>query len=291
MKTLSFSTTFLQSFPSPFIRALTRSNYDKGKSLFTATQLISPPQRTWLGKNGEKVENPYTMFHALMGTAIHSILEDNVDPENGEVAEERLHHNYIYMENGKEIGIPISGQMDFYEDHTVFDYKNTAGFQDKMKEEHYQQVQINGWLAKQQGYIVEHVAVVYLQRDWSYMRAKVDPTYPQTPFAIYVADFDENYAKALIDMKVHEHWQAWNGNPRPCTPEEQWERPSTYAIMSPGAKRASKLCDTYEEAMENKKPNQIIETRKGEKVFCNSFCGFKDVCPQYKYETNLDSEF
>lgn len=288
MKTIPDYATGLKSFPNPFIRAITRSKYDKGHSLFTATQLIGPPQRTWLGREHEKVENPYTMFHALMGTAIHAILEENVDPENGEVAEERLHYNYTYMDGSVPVDIPISGQMDFYEDKTVFDYKNTAGFQDKMKDEHYQQVQINGWLAKQAGYDVEHIAVVYLQRDWSYMRAQVDPTYPQSPFTIHVAPFDEEYARELIARKVDEHWQAHNGNPRPCTPEEQWERPSTYAVMSPGAKRASKLCNSYEEAMEVKKPHQTIEVRKGEKVFCNSFCGFKHVCGQYMRES-LDS--
>lgn len=275
----------LHSFPNPFIRALTKNKYSKGESLFTATQLISPPQRTWLAVNHEKKENPYTMFHALMGTAIHSILEENVDPANGEVAEERLYHDYPYLKDGLEIVIPISGQMDFYEDKTVFDYKNTAGIQEKMKPEHYEQVQINGWLAKQNGYDVEHVAVVYLQRDWSYMRSQVDPTYPQTPYTIFVADFDENYAKASIDMKVDEHWRAYNGKPRLCTPVEQWERPSVYAVMTPGAKRASKLCDTHEEAMEFKKPNQIVETRKGEKVYCKNFCGFHEHCEQFKRES------
>ena len=299
MKTVPAYAASLKSFPTPFIRALTKSNYDKEGSLFSATQLISPPQRTWLGKHHEKQENPYTMFHALMGTAIHSILEDNVDTENGEMAEERLHFNYTpnpspnpdpiwITENGEVIHVPISGQIDFWEDNTIFDYKNTAGFQDKMKEDHFQQVQINGWLAKQNGYEVEHVAVVYLQRDWSYMRAQVDPTYPQTPFAVYVHPFDEEYASKLLDKTVMDHWAAWNGNPRPCTSAEQWERPSKFAIMSPGAKRASKLCDSYEEAMELKKPNQLVETRVGEKVFCNSFCGFKDYCEQYKRETQFE---
>lgn len=277
----SAAITFLKSFPNPFIRALSKSKYEKGESLFSTTQLISPPQRTWLAKSYEKQESAYTMFHALMGTAIHSILEDNVDTENGEVAEERLHYLYFLGDEG----IPISGQMDFYENNTVFDYKNTAGFQDKMKEEHYQQVQINGWLAKKNGYEVDHVSVVYIQRDWSYMRSTVDPTYPQTPFAIYVAPYDDEFATKLLAKTVEDHWKAHKGSPRPCTPEEQWERPSVYAIMSPGAKRASKLCDTLAEAEELKKPNQIVEKRKGEKVFCSSFCGYSHCCKQFKEES------
>lgn len=284
MKTISAAAAYLKSFPSPFIRALSKDKYEKGASLFSTTQLISPPQRTWLAKNYEKQENPYTMFHALMGTAIHSILEDNVDVKNGEVAEERLHYSYPHPDGD----IPISGQMDFYEDKTCFDYKNTAGFQEKMKTEHHQQVQINGWLAQNNGYEVEHVAVVYLQRDWSYMRSTFDPTYPQTPFAIYVAPYDKAFAEQLIKTTVEDHWRAHNGSPRPCTPEEQWERPSKFAIMSPGAKRASKLCDTWDEAMELKKPNQTVETRKGEKVFCSAFCGYSAHCAQYKRETQFE---
>jgi len=290
MKTIPAAAAYLKSFPSPFIRALSKDKYEKGKSLFSTTQLISPPQRTWLGNNYEKQENPYTMFHALMGTAIHAILEENVDTENGEVAEERLHYDYPHPDRP----IPISGQMDFYEDRTCFDYKNTAGFQEKMKAEHHQQVQINGWLAKKNGYEVEHVAVIYLQRDWSYMRSKVDPAYPQTPFAIYVEPYDEAFAEELVKKTVEDHWKAHNGSPRPCTSEEQWERPSVYAIMSPGAKRASKLCDSYDEAVELKKSNQTVEVRVGEKVFCSSFCGYSHVCKQFKMESTkstLTSEF
>jgi hypothetical protein len=274
----------IESFPTPFMRALKANKYSKGHSLFSVTQLIGPPQRTYLALTNEKTESAYGLFHALMGTAIHNILEEHVDTANGEVAEERLH--WLYTIGIHEI--PISGQMDFYEQKCVFDYKNTAGFQDKMKEEHYQQVQMNGYLAKINGYEVEHVGVVYLQRDWSYMRAQVDPTYPQSPFTIYIHPFDEAYGKNQFDTTVPDHWAAHNGTPRPCTPKEQWEKPAVFALMSPGAKRASKLCDTRAEAEELKKPNQIIEERKGDKVFCNSFCGFKHCCPQYQRENQLE---
>ena len=38
----------LSSFPTPFLRAIQHSSYDKGRSTFTVTGLLSPPQRTWL---------------------------------------------------------------------------------------------------------------------------------------------------------------------------------------------------------------------------------------------------
>jgi len=264
----------LQSFPSPFVRAILHDKYDKGHSKFSVTQLIGRPQRTWLATQGERIETPYSSFSALLGTAIHSILEEYVDPAQGEIAEKRL---YIDID-----GITVSGQIDFYEHNTIFDYKSTRGVQDKMKEDHFKQVTMNGYLARQNGMEVQNVGVVYIQMDWSYMQSTINPSYPQSPFAIFIHPYEEAQAIKWFGITVAEHMQASMGAPRPCTDEEMWAKPDTFALMKPGAKRANKVCDSLVEAQELQKPGQIIQTRKGERTFCGSFCGYQNICPQHQ---------
>lgn len=280
----------LTSFPSPFLRAITRDRYDKGNCTFSCTQLINAPKRTYLATKGEKVETPYSSFAALLGTAIHSVLEANVDVDNGEIAEQRMFHDFPI--NGTTVR--ISGQIDFYEDGTVYDYKFIGGAQAEMKPDHHKQVQINGLLSELNGLKVDHVAIAYLQRDWSYMQSTVNPLYPQTPFKIFVTPFDREFAKATLERCVKDHQDALDGNPRDCTDDEMWAKPDSFALMKPGAKRASKLCATMAEAEQELKPGQFIQVRKGERTFCGSFCGYGHICAQYqnylKEKANQNSE-
>ena len=273
----------LVSFPTPFLRALENDKYTKGHSDFSVTQLLGPPQATYLATKSERVESGYSSFMALLGTAIHSVLESNVDESLGEMAEVRFYHTML--------GVVVSGQADFIENGTLFDYKNTGGVQDQAKPDHRDQAQMNGYLAVKNGVTINQVAVVYLQRDWSYLQSTLNPTYPQSPFRIFIFDYDEAYAEKLFFTKIPEHLEARNGNPRPCTKEEKWEKPETYALIKPEGKRASKVCSTMAEAEENKKPGQIIQVRKGEATKCLYFCGYSQHCIQHQNDLAQSTKF
>jgi len=271
----------LVSFPTPFLRALNRDNYSKGHSKFSVTGLLSPPQRTYLGTFTTKVESGYSSFAALLGTAVHSVLEHHVDLTNGERAEERFFLTIL--------DTVVSGQIDFYENGTIFDYKVTGGTQEEAKSDHEAQAQMNGFLAAANGVVVKQVAVVYLQRDWSYLQSTLNPNYPKSPFRVFISDYNEAKAEKLFRTKIPEHLAALAGSPRPCTPEEQWAKPDSFALIKPGAKRASKLCATLAEAEAEKKAGQVIQVRKGEKTFCKYFCGFHTHCPQFKKESEAQN--
>lgn len=268
----------LASFPSPFIRAIKDDAYTKGESQFSVTQLLSPPQRTWLATKMQREESPYGQFHSLLGKAMHYILETYADANNGELSEQRMHAEIM--------GIKVSGQLDFHENKTIFDYKLTGGIQEKAKPEHYLQVQMNGYLAELNGLEVEHVAVLYIQRDWSYLQSTFNPAYPKTPFKIFLHPYEPQEAIEAFGTTVADHLKASLGQPRECTPTEQWAKSDTFALMKPDAKRASKVCLSMEEALKEQKPGQIIQVRKGEKTYCNSFCGFKEICPQFARENH-----
>lgn len=267
----------LVSFPSPFQRALLRDDYSKGDSQFSVTGLLSPPLRTWLATLHKREESAYGSFSALLGTAIHHILESNVDASTGEIAEKRVFAEIC--------GAKVSGQMDLWENRTMFDYKSTRGVQDCMKPDHYKQVNMNAYLAKLNGIESDNVAVVYIQMDWSYMQSTVNPSYPQSPFKIFIHPYDEKMAVDTFNKAIPEHLEALKGNARLCSKEEKWQKDDTYALMKPDGKRASKVCNTLEEAKAEIKPGQIIQVRKGERTFCDNFCGFKEHCYQYKQET------
>lgn len=285
-----FTQRDLVSFPSPFQRAIMHDSYEPGTSRFSVTGLISPPQRTWLRTLGEEIRSPYGSFAALLGTAMHSILEKHVDEANNEIAERRLYTSI----NVEGENVSVSGQIDFWENGTLSDYKLTGGVQDKVKPDHFLQAQMNGLLANLNGIPTHQVSVVYVQKEWSHLRSTVDPNYPRSPFRVFLMPYEETLAMKTFQRTTEDHLAAANGKPRPCTPEEQWRRPTSYALMKPGAKRASKLCDTHAEAQENLKPGQFIETRPGEAVYCNSFCGLNHLCGQFKRENqaaNSDADF
>jgi hypothetical protein len=274
----------IESLPDPLMRALTNSKYDAGDTDFSVTTLISPPQRTYLATIGEKVENVYSSFHALLGSGVHAIIEGNVDEAAGEIAEKR----YFMQRQGYN----ISGQVDYYKDGVITDWKITGGIQEDIKLEHYQQVQMNGYLAEENGLKVELVSVVYYQRDWRYMLSQFQPDYPKSPITVFVAPYDRALAESLFELKIKEHADAFNGNPRNCTEDEKWQKPPTFAVMKPGAQRASRVFDSLADAEKYQKDGQIIQVRKAERTFCQEFCGMKHLCKQFERESmNSSNEF
>ena len=70
----------------------------------------------------------------------------------------------------------------------------------------------------------------------------------------------------------------------PCSPEERWERPPTFAVMKNGGKRAVRLFDRREDAdllAEAKGENHYVEHRKGGSIKCRSYCLCNRFCNFY----------
>jgi hypothetical protein len=267
--------------PAPFLRALKADNYDNEGSDFTVTQLLSPPKRTYLEiKNKKKENGDYAGYAALMGTTIHKLLEDNHDPKAGETVEKR---HFMEMNDCK-----VSGCVDLYEkkDKRITDYKFVGGHMDEIKEPYRLQLHMNGYLASQNGVEVKNVSLFVIQRDWSFLRSRFDSKYPQTPYTGFHYKYDEELAISTFGRTVAEHIKARDGHPRPCTPDEQWRKPTMYACKKPANKRARKLHTSKIGAELDLKKGELVEVREGEATYCEHFCGFKDYCAQYKRENN-----
>jgi hypothetical protein len=271
----------MNSFPTPFMRALAKDDYDSGDSDFTVTQIIGRPLRSFLALSNEPQSSPYSNLKALIGTAIHAVLEANIDFSIGERGEERIYKNVL----GSKIGC----KFDFCDPsvRTLYDYKTHNNVIDEPKPEHIKQVQMNGAIANHNGIVVDYVAIVYIQLDWSLMQSQANPSYPQSPFKIFAYTHEQKYADNLLLVLTKEHQDAVAGSPRPCTMDEQWAKPDQWALKKIGAKRATKIYDIKEDAIAAMKAGHVIERRPASKTFCENFCGFAHCCPQFKKEKEI----
>jgi hypothetical protein len=74
-----------------------------------------------------------------------------------------------------------------------------------------------------------------------------------------------------------------------------WETPTRYAIMKGTNKRATKVCDTKDQAEQFIKDHKDgkkmkIEIRPGERKRCEDYCDVQIFCKQYEREIKDDSE-
>jgi len=111
------------NLPEPVFLSLTHSDYTKGESNRSVTQLIDSPRVRILRKEHEEqiMEDAADMVWSVLGTAVHKMFEQH--DADGHISEERL---YAEVDNWI-----ISGAIDIQraEDDgsvTVLDYKCTS---------------------------------------------------------------------------------------------------------------------------------------------------------------------
>jgi len=69
-----------------------------------------------------------------------------------------------------------------------------------------------------------------------------------------------------------------------CTPDECWEKPTVYAVVKDGGKRAipGGLCATMLEAENKMGPKMHVEVRQGGRMRCAEYCVVSALCNQYQ---------
>ena len=278
--------------PETLVSLANKQYYSKGKANYSVTEIISPPriQRLRMRHNDEMEQDVADMLWQLLGSALHVVAERGEHPDY--ITEERL--------NASVDGIILSGAIDIQKvtpkGIIITDYKFTSAWalrQDKFEWE--AQQNIYAWLVnKVKEKPVVGVQICALIRDWSRREASVKPDYPQAPIQVidlpqWDLERTEAYIKERItlhmDSKVQDDW----GEDLPlCSAEERWVRGDAWAVMREGKKRASKVCETEEEAKEvmasiPEKEKPYIEKRAGEAIRCTGdFCGVSKWCNQYQ---------
>jgi hypothetical protein len=223
------------------------------------------------------------MVWQLFGSAIHHILEHGKGDNH--IIEERLFAEFS--------GWVLSGAIDLQtvtpDGIEISDYKTTSAWavmNEKADWTH--QLNIYAHLVEKVKKIpVTGLSIVAIIRDWSAREAQKE-TYPQAPIVtIPIKLWSPEEREAFIQSRLTAHSSAMfeadtEGTLPECSPEEMWEKPSTWAIKKEGGVRAKSVHSTKEEAEVNLTKGYFIEHRPGERTRCKSYCQVSKFCSQHQ---------
>lgn len=275
--------TNLLGLPLPLVRAVSVEREPHPPMTVSVTELIRPAQITGLRNAGssELVEDASDRLWALMGTLLHHVLEEHALNVDDVIAEERLS-----IQIGKWTVVGKYDLTEFLlEGEILDDWKFTSiySLQEKepVKPEWEAQVNCYAELLRQAGRSIAKARIIAIGRDWSKMRASRESDYPQKAVAIRdVPLWTSDECLQYLHQRLYLYETALQGEWPECDEEERWARPTKYALMKKGNRKATKLYDTYEAAERNRGSAYYIQTRPGESVRCEHYCEVASVCSQ-----------
>jgi hypothetical protein len=267
------------NLPAPLVAAVTFPWYQKVGHI-SATALLKSPRQRWLEMRHQAdiVEDASDRIWALLGQAVHSVLDKSSSANH--LTEERL--------RAVVNGWTITGQADLLDAEMVLtDYKVTSVWSFILDEHPDWEAQLNvyAWLFAQAGFTVQKARIVGILRDWQAGKAGQDK-YPEVPVAVkWVELWDADWQRQFITGRVVLHQTTENIADDllpPCTPEERWEKPTTYAVMKAGRKSAVRVFESRAEALTyvGGAPLGIVE-RPGSSMRCERYCNAAPFCNQW----------
>jgi hypothetical protein len=273
------------NLPDTILNVIRRPQYSKGHADFSVTELLNSPRIVQLKRKhwDELEEDASEMVWSLFGTAVHNILQHGKDSNH--IVEERLHISFD--------GWNISGAIDLqeFEENGIYisDYKTVSAWAaQNVKPDWTHQLNIYAHLVEKVKKIpVTGLSIVAIIRDWSAREAQKE-TYPQAPIVtIPIKLWSPEEREAFIQARLTAHSLAMfeadtDGTLPECSPEEMWEKPSTWAIKKEGGVRAKSVHSTKEEAEVNLTKGYFIEHRPGERTRCKSYCQVSKFCSQHQ---------
>ncbi len=265
------------NLPQPLVDAVKNDPYTGGGDI-SCTKLIGPPKIRVLTMRhfDEITEDASDRIWSLLGQSVHHVLS-RANTDN-HLSEERMHLSCR--------GWKVSGQLDLYtEGGLLSDYKVTSTFSFLLGEKPEWTAQLNVLAAilRRNGFPVKKLSIVAILRDWQSSKVVQDPDYPKAPaMSVDIPLWDNLVAAEYIDSRVllHQAADKMEDDAIPvCTSEERWDRPTTFASMKPGAKRATRVFETQAEADEHAKANGLtVSVRPGESIRCARFCSVNRFC-------------
>lgn len=271
------------NLPEPLVRAVSRHPHGRKPKSISVSELIQPPQLRALSikHDSELSEDAGDRIWATLGTLMHYALEKNARGLTNVMAEQELKTTVL--------GWEVIGHYDLSEmvldGELLTDYKLTSiwAVLNGVKPEWEAQINLYAQLIRLAGRHVDQVQIVAIGRDWSKNKAKYDSNYPQQQVQVLsVPLWTPEQATEFLEERVRLHQKAEHGNWPECAPEERWAKPTQYAVMKQGQKRAVKLYESRKLAdlhVENAVALHVVE-RPGEDVRCSSYCPVATVCPQ-----------
>ena len=248
----------------------------------SVTDLINPPliRHLKLKHWNQLSEDIDDLAWSLFGKAFHDLMHKYSSP--CAMSEYKIEHKFGPY--------TLVGQPDVHLDGILDDYKVTSvwSFIYGDKPEWEQQLNIYSWLLSTKNIQTNELRIIAILRDW--VKTKIFTTnYPKSAFhVINLPMWTINDQVRFIGDRIKAHQ-----NPVECTSDEKWQRETKYAVVVPGIKKAKRVLDTEQEAMEwinaQKKGNYEITMRLGETIRCNYYCPVRGFCEYAKKEsTNED---
>jgi hypothetical protein len=265
------------NLPAAIVAAVTNDPYTSGNSDVSATKLIDAPQVVHLSRqhHDKLTVDVSERIWALLGQAVHTILERAGLREEGMVVEERLY--------AQVLGWTISGQVDrmHVDAGKLSDYKVTTVYKKHGSDSWTKQLNVLRWLAHQNGHVVDSLEIVAIFRDWRKTDSERQQDYPAAavqviPVPVWSLEETEDY----IYERVALHQAARKGVDVPCTDQERWYSGTKYALMKVGGKRALRVVDSRD-MLEPVGDGQFIQERPGEYKRCQHYCDVRDFCAQW----------
>lgn len=277
------------NLPDTFINVIQRPTYSRGDSEISVTEILSPPQLVQLRRrHAEDIEEDAAdRVWSLFGSACHNILQHGADSNH--IVEERLFTTFE--------GWRISGQIDLQEiqpDGTlvISDYKVTSAWAvQQEKTEWVDQLNLYAWLVETTKSVsVSGLQIVGIVRDWSRRDAANKEGYPQAPIVVldiplWDHETREQFVRTRLNLHNEANFAVVSGQMPACTSDEMWEKPTTYAVMKEGGKRAKRVFESLDKAeafLAEQKGTHYVETREGGRTRCESFCQVASFCDQWK---------
>lgn len=285
--------------PKAFEDALQPQPYDPvGASDYSATSLIDSPRYVQLYKRHkhEIVEDLMDQWYVWRGNAVHHEMESALS-KNPKYLVERKVTRFDKPDGGDESTYRrVVAKFDLYdkETQTLSDWKTCSAYMHGStgKKEWIDQLNINAYFLEKEGYPVKDVAINAIYMDWRPQSGRYkDDKYPDLPFNEFrfrVLPLEERESYYKERLRLHVEAESCSDDMLPvCTPDECWEKPAKYAVYKVGAAKATKLCDTREEADEYIRHKRLgseykVEFRPGERTRCEKYCPVKQWCNQYK---------
>lgn len=248
---------------------------------YSVSDIIGPPLiRLLKEKYWEELSQDVSdMMWLILGSSVHYILEKG-SPDAG-LAEEKM---LVRYNEADIVGIP-----DLWHDGEISDWKVTSVYSFLLgdKPEWTTQLNIYRWMYLANGFETNKLIINAILRDWQKSKTYQDPNYPPIPFH----SVDIPIWEQIDVIRYLNRWFHRLRNEPKCTDEEKWTRPTKWAVMKRGQKKALKLFDNEKAAdywiktflgIDEVKKCSIVE-RKGDFMRCKDFCPVREVCADNVY--------
>jgi hypothetical protein len=269
------------------------SDYDRGKSDYTATQLLRPARiSVLLNRHWQDVEEDVSdRLWSLAGQTGHLIFERI----GAKYPERYIVERRCYFDCD---GDTIGAKLDCYDikESTIWDYKETSVFKFLLGDTRDWETQLNiNRLAFSSTVVhatggpgthtlnrfpVNALKILVKLKDWKAREARRKETYPQAP--IHIVELPIWSDKEVLNWtgKRIAELEAARDNPPVCTPEERWERGKKWAVMKVGRKRALKLFEDEAGAigLAETDGKYYVEERVAEPARCLYYCPVAQFC-------------